>query len=115
MHFLHTDTLTRLPNREKLLMDLGQASSGPVAFSVTRGIQRFASGLGIQTVAEYVHSAAILEKIRSLNIDFAQGYHVGEPSATPITDPGSRQVAARLLQFQRKPSRRARRPRPVGG
>jgi c-di-GMP phosphodiesterase len=89
--------------------------SDPVAFSVTRGIHLFASGLGIQTVAEYVHSAAILEKVRSLNIDFAQGYHVGEPSATPITDPGSRQVAAQLLQFQRKPSRRTRRPRLVGG
>lgn len=54
--------------------------SDPVAFSVTRGIHLFAAGLGMQTVAEYVHSAVILEKVQSLNIDFAQGYHVGKPA-----------------------------------
>lgn len=74
----------------------------PVALSVTRGIQLFASGLGIQTVAEYVHSAAILEKVQSLNIDFAQGYHVGKPSAALATEAASSQGAAQLLQFRRK-------------
>lgn len=82
--------------------------SDPVAFSVTRGIRMFASGLGMQTVAEYVHSPAILEKVQSLKIDFAQGYHVGKPSATLVTDPGSSQVAAQLLQFRRRTSRQAR-------
>jgi c-di-GMP phosphodiesterase len=82
--------------------------SDRVAFNVIRGIHLFASGLGMQTVAEYVHSPAILQKVQSLNIDFAQGYHVGQPSATLTTDSGSTQVAARLLQFNRKISRRAR-------
>jgi c-di-GMP phosphodiesterase len=87
--------------------------SDPVAFDVTRGIQLFASGLGIQTVAEYVHSPAILEKVRALNIDFAQGYQVGRPSATLVPDPVSSHVPARLLEFKRKTTRRAR-PQLVG-
>lgn len=82
--------------------------SDPVAFSVTRGIHLFASGLGMQTVAEYVHSPVVMEKVQSLNIDFAQGYHVGEPSPTLITSLGSSPVAAQLLQFDRKTSRQAR-------
>jgi c-di-GMP phosphodiesterase len=87
--------------------------SDPVALSVTRGIHLFASGLGMQTVAEYVHSPAIMEKVKSLNIDFAQGYHVGEPAAMLVTDPGFSQVAAQLLQFNPKTSRQAR-PRLIG-
>jgi c-di-GMP phosphodiesterase len=88
-----------------LVQDL---DSDPVAFDVARGIHQFASGLGMQTVAEYVHSPAILEKVQSLNIDFAQGYHVGEPSTTLNANPGN-QVAAQLLPFKRKRPRQARR------
>ncbi|MFU8832786.1 MAG: EAL domain-containing protein [Wenzhouxiangella sp.] len=88
-----------------LVQDL---DSDPVALNVTRGIHLFASGLGMQTVAEYVHSPAVIEKVRSLNIDFAQGYHVGEPSTTLNANPGS-QVAAQLLPFKRKRPRQARR------
>ncbi|MCC5870301.1 MAG: EAL domain-containing protein [Gammaproteobacteria bacterium] len=76
--------------------------SDPVALNVTRGIHLFAANLGMQTVAEFVHSAEILEKVRSLNIDFAQGYHVGEPSATAIAEHGNSRVAAQLLKFKRK-------------
>jgi c-di-GMP phosphodiesterase len=89
--------------------------SDPVAFNVTRGIHLFASGLGMQTVAEYVHSPVIMEKVQSLNIDFAQGYHVGEPSATLVTDPGSVQAAAQLLQFRKNPSGARPRLRRNGG
>ncbi len=85
----------------------------PVAFSVTSGIHRFASGLGMQTVAEYVHSPAILEKVQALNIDFAQGYHVGEPSATLVTDTSSTQ-GSQLLRFTPKISPQPK-PRLIGG
>ncbi|WP_339650423.1 EAL domain-containing protein [Halopseudomonas pelagia] len=70
-----------------------------VAYSVARGIQQFAAGLGMQTVAEYVHSPAILDKVQSLNIDFAQGYHVGKPLATLVTDSDNSLVSAQVLRF----------------
>jgi len=46
---------------------------------VTRGIVSFAHSLGIQTVAEFVHSAAVLEQVQQLGIDFAQGELIGMP------------------------------------
>ncbi|MEO1036613.1 MAG: EAL domain-containing protein [Pseudomonadota bacterium] len=35
---------------------------------------------GKKTVAEYVESQAILERLREMNVDFAQGYHCGVPA-----------------------------------
>ncbi len=76
----------------------------PVAYSVARGIQQFAAGLGMQTVAEYVHSSVILDKVQSLNIDFAQGYHVGKPLATLVTDNDNSLVSAQVLRFNSRAS-----------
>ena len=39
-----------------------------------------ARALGLQTIAEFVESAAILERLREFGVDFAQGYHVGKPA-----------------------------------
>lgn len=35
--------------------------------------------MNISTVAEFVADEAVLEKVRELGIDYAQGYHLGEP------------------------------------
>jgi EAL domain-containing protein (putative c-di-GMP-specific phosphodiesterase class I) len=35
--------------------------------------------MGIQTIAEYAHSQAIVEQLRALGVDYAQGYAVGLP------------------------------------
>jgi EAL domain-containing protein (putative c-di-GMP-specific phosphodiesterase class I) len=35
--------------------------------------------LNIQTIAEYVSSKEILEVVKRLNVDYAQGYYVGKP------------------------------------
>ena len=59
----------------------------PIALNVTRGIQQFATGLGMRTVAEFVHSKAILEAVRLLNIDDVQGYYIGKPSPRLVTEP----------------------------
>jgi EAL domain-containing protein (putative c-di-GMP-specific phosphodiesterase class I) len=42
-------------------------------------IVRMAGDLGIQTVAESVELDAELEAMRSLGVDFAQGYLLGKP------------------------------------
>ncbi|MFA5677930.1 MAG: EAL domain-containing protein [Pseudomonas sp.] len=55
----------------------------PTARVLTEGIVRFAKELGLQTVAEFVHNEAVLQQVKDLQIDFAQGAHIGMPSPTP--------------------------------
>ncbi|DAB35309.1 MAG TPA: hypothetical protein CFH82_00855 [Sulfurospirillum sp. UBA12182] len=47
---------------------------------ITKMIANFAKELHIKTVAEYVHSEQIFKVIKELDIDFAQGFYLGEPS-----------------------------------
>jgi EAL domain-containing protein (putative c-di-GMP-specific phosphodiesterase class I) len=47
--------------------------------ATVRGIVELAKGFSIDTVAEYVESAAIAEKVRDLGVDYAQGYAFGKP------------------------------------
>lgn len=68
----------------------------PTALTVTRGIQQFATGLGMRTVAEFVHSKSVLERVRTLNIDYAQGYHIGKPSPHLITAPVTDKPAGKI-------------------
>ena len=39
----------------------------------------FTKKLNIQTIAEFVHSKEVYEKVKNLKIDFSQGYYLGEP------------------------------------
>jgi diguanylate cyclase (GGDEF)-like protein len=48
---------------------------------LTQTIIDFANKLDIKTVAEYVHSKEVLDIITQMGVDFAQGYHIGKPSA----------------------------------
>ena len=47
---------------------------------VTQTIVSFAKKMNMQTVAEFVHSKNVYEKVKELEIDFSQGYYFGEPS-----------------------------------
>ena len=38
-----------------------------------------AKDLGAKTVAEYVHSKEVFEITKALEIDFLQGFYLGEP------------------------------------
>lgn len=53
----------------------------PVAFKVTQGIVKFAHSLEMETVAEFVHSEKVQEKVRQLDIDFSQGAVISMPQA----------------------------------
>ena len=46
---------------------------------VVRTIVDFAKGAELHTVAEFVHSRAVLEKVKLLGVDYAQGFYLGEP------------------------------------
>jgi len=42
-------------------------------------IWRLAADLKIRVIAEHVESAEVLEELRAIGIEFAQGYHIGRP------------------------------------
>jgi len=50
------------------------------ALVVVETIVSFAKKLGIQTVAEYVHSSIVMDVVKSLGIDYSQGFYIDEPS-----------------------------------
>ncbi|DAB29962.1 MAG TPA: diguanylate cyclase [Sulfurimonas sp. UBA12504] len=50
------------------------------AYIVVETIVEFAKKLGIKTVAEYVHSSMVMDKVGELGIDYSQGYYIDEPS-----------------------------------
>ena len=48
---------------------------------VAKTIVQFAGQLGIETVAEFVDSQEILDKVCELGIDYSQGYFLGKPGS----------------------------------
>jgi EAL domain-containing protein (putative c-di-GMP-specific phosphodiesterase class I) len=52
------------------------------SYLVVETIVGFANRLGIKTIAEYVHSSTVMDKVKSMGIDFSQGYHIDKPSLT---------------------------------
>ncbi|PLX69242.1 MAG: hypothetical protein C0602_07445 [Denitrovibrio sp.] len=42
-------------------------------------IIKFANQLNIKTVAEFVHSESVKQKVIEIGIDYIQGYHIGKP------------------------------------
>ena len=47
---------------------------------VTNTIIDFAHRIGVKTIAEFVSNKNIYDKVKQMNIDYAQGYYLGEPS-----------------------------------
>jgi EAL domain-containing protein (putative c-di-GMP-specific phosphodiesterase class I) len=46
---------------------------------VIEAVVGLAQGLGKKTIAEFVTNAATKQMVRSLDVDYAQGYHIGKP------------------------------------
>jgi len=47
---------------------------------VVQTIVDFAKKLGMKTVAEFVHSSVVMDKVKELGIDYSQGFYIDEPS-----------------------------------
>ncbi|HLD22308.1 MAG TPA: EAL domain-containing protein [Sulfuricurvum sp.] len=47
--------------------------------TITESILFFTHKIGVKTVAEFVHSAQVYEIVKSMGVDYAQGYFLGEP------------------------------------
>ena len=57
----------------------------PMDQAIVEAINRIAHILGLKTVAEFVEDATIMEKLRSIGVDYAQGYFVAKPEALQKT------------------------------
>ena len=50
------------------------------SYIIVETIVQFAKRLGIKTIAEYVHSSIVMDKVKELGIDYSQGFYIDEPS-----------------------------------
>ncbi|MBC8238636.1 MAG: EAL domain-containing protein, partial [Helicobacteraceae bacterium] len=50
------------------------------SYIVVETIVEFAKKLGIKTIAEYVHSSIVMDKVKELGIDYSQGFYIDKPS-----------------------------------
>jgi diguanylate cyclase (GGDEF)-like protein len=53
----------------------------PASKVMVEAINHIAAGIGLKTVAEFVENESILNSVRDLNVDYAQGFHFGCPGA----------------------------------
>ncbi len=53
----------------------------PASKVMVEAINHIAAGIGLKTVAEFVENESILNSVRALNVDYAQGFHFGCPEA----------------------------------
>ena len=60
---------------------IAQLAERPDNRLVVKALVEVARGFGKRTVAEFVDSAATLELLKQLNVDYAQGFYVGKPLA----------------------------------
>jgi len=51
----------------------------PTDFTLVKAINEMSKSMGKRTVAEFIESPRLLNAVRDIGIDFAQGYHIGEP------------------------------------
>lgn len=50
------------------------------SYLVVESIVEFAKKFNIKTVAEYVHSSSVMDKVKELGIDYSQGFYIDKPS-----------------------------------
>jgi len=56
------------------------------SYNLVDSINKFSHNLGIQTIAEYVSNKEIYNEILNMDVDFSQGFFIGKPSQTLLTE-----------------------------
>ena len=66
-----------------------------VAESIVSGIAKAARTLGVAAIAEHVESLEIAERLRALDVEYGQGFHLGRPQpfGRPVAAPAARTAA----------------------
>jgi len=57
--------------------------ASPVNSAIVKSFHQVAQVMGIATIAEFVDSEAKLVQLKSLGIDYAQGYWIAKPQPFP--------------------------------
>jgi EAL domain-containing protein (putative c-di-GMP-specific phosphodiesterase class I) len=58
---------------------IAQIATDPVDRSMVEAIGKVGRALGIATIAECVETAVVLEELKRLGVDYAQGYFIARP------------------------------------
>jgi EAL domain-containing protein (putative c-di-GMP-specific phosphodiesterase class I) len=62
-----------------------QIDQNRIDYAMVSSINQIGQLMGIQTIAEFVENDHILELIKALQIDFAQGYGIDKPKPLPLS------------------------------
>jgi EAL domain-containing protein (putative c-di-GMP-specific phosphodiesterase class I) len=54
-------------------------SNDPVSQAIVEAFNCIAHAMNLKTIAEFVEDEIILEKLRTIGVDYAQGYAIGRP------------------------------------
>ena len=68
----------------------------PINAVMVESIHRIARVMGISTIAEFVESEAVMQRLRGIGVDFAQGYGIARPAPIEETVAAGAAVRARL-------------------
>lgn len=52
----------------------------PIDLAMTRSINEIGHVMGMSTIAEFVENEEILQRLKQLGVDYAQGYHIAKPA-----------------------------------
>jgi EAL domain-containing protein (putative c-di-GMP-specific phosphodiesterase class I) len=87
-------------------------SEDPVNYALVESITQIGHVLGLKTIAEWAEDRSTLNLLRALNVDFAQGFGVGEPVPVcdlTLSDTTIPTISESLANDQRRRPYRARR------
>ncbi|MGV0027810.1 EAL domain-containing protein [Phormidesmis priestleyi] len=73
-----------------------QMIDNPIDLAIVQAIKQIGQVMGIQTIAEFVENDEILEQLRSLGVDYAQGYGIARPRPLPTPEGAVRVAITRL-------------------
>ncbi len=81
----------------------------PFDLAMVKSINEIGQALGKKTIAEFVENGAIMEKLRlrHIGVDYAQGYHIGEPQPLEASRFPTRPLRAASAVVQPAPLSRA--------
>lgn len=54
-------------------------AADPISFAMVKSIHDIGKLMGMETIAEFVENDAILQKLREIGVDYAQGYGISRP------------------------------------
>lgn len=66
---------------------MGSIDRNPDTQIIVKSLVSFTRNMGIKTIAEFVHSESIFQKVKEFGIDYAQGNYIGEPKGELVNKP----------------------------